>query len=177
MRHEILVPFQQIAHGGEQAAIPVDILEGHVGVKRAITLDIRGRSALDNARVIVAPRRARHAEWTKQTLLGERGKGVPEGPGGEPHLTRMIDDRARAETAKERQTAPPGVDVPPGPAQQDHLAAGPQRPVHLVGQARQRQGRTLDEVEHEHIDTGAVDRQTGAGRRQEAGAEEGPSRS
>ena len=65
-RVEVLVPLQQIADRGQQAAVAVDVLERHVGVERAVALVVGDRAALDDARVVVAPRGVGHAERLEQ---------------------------------------------------------------------------------------------------------------
>ena len=65
---EVLVPAQQVAHRRQQAALAVHVLERHGRVVPVAGFSVREGASFDDARVVVAPRGAFHAERLEDAL-------------------------------------------------------------------------------------------------------------
>jgi hypothetical protein len=68
---QVARPPQQITHSRQQSTVAVHVLEWHVHGKAAAILLVGNRTILDDARVVVTPRRPRHPHRREEPLAGK----------------------------------------------------------------------------------------------------------
>src|SRR5262245_66574871 len=94
-RYEVLIPLQQVADGGQEPAVAINVFERHIGMKSVPSIFISDRAPFDDTRKIVAPRGMGHAERLKNPLRSEERRV------GKECRTRWSTDESKKTRTKE----------------------------------------------------------------------------